>query len=103
MAYNPHSKGVVERFHKTIKDGLYCLYNDNPGNFDIKQNLEFIIKKYNNHIHSSTKYTLNEIFYSKDEELFKKVLGNIKGSFKKKFGEQNFEDNEKCLLKKNLK
>ena len=28
MPYNPHSQGVVERFHKTIKDGLYCRYND---------------------------------------------------------------------------
>ena len=103
MPYNPHSQGVVERFHKTIKDGLYCLYNDDPENFDIKQSLEFIIKKYNNHIHSSTKYTPNEIFYSKDEDLFKKVLGNIKDSFKKKFGEQNFKDNEKCLLNKKFK
>ena len=103
MPYNPHSQGVVERFHKTIKDGLYCRYNDNPGNFDINQSLEFIIKKYNSHIHSSTRYTPNEIFYSKDEELFKKVLGNIKESFKNKFGEQNFEDNEKCLLNKKFK
>ena len=83
MPYNPHSQGVVERFHKTIKDGLYCRYNDNPENFDIKQSLDFIIKKYNNHIHSSTKFTPNEVFYSKDEELFKKVLENIKDSFKK--------------------
>ena len=44
MPYNPHYQGVVGRFHKTIKDGLYCRYNDNPGNFDIKQSLEFIIK-----------------------------------------------------------
>ena len=65
--------------------------------------MEFIIKKYNSHIHSSTRYTPNEIFYSKDEELFKKVLGNIKESFKNKFGEQNFEDNEKCLLNKKFK
>ena len=103
MPYNPHSQGVVERFHKTIKDGLYCLYEDDPHNFEIKQSLELIIKKYNNHIHSSTKYTPNEIFYSKDEELFKKVLENIKSSFKKTFGEQNFKDNEKCLLNKKYK
>ena len=63
------------------------LYNDNQENFFIKQVLEFIIKKCNNHIDSSTKYTSNEIFYSKDNELFIKVLGNIKDSFKRKFGE----------------
>ena len=30
-------------------------------------------------------------------------MGNIKDSFKKKFGEQNFKDNEKCLLNKKFK
>ena len=35
MPYNPHSQGVVERFHKTVKDSLYCIYLDNPEEFDI--------------------------------------------------------------------
>ena len=37
MPYN------FKRFHKKIKDGLYCCYNDNQENFFIKQGLEFII------------------------------------------------------------
>ena len=30
--YNPHSQGVVERFHQTIKDLLYCYYFDENKN-----------------------------------------------------------------------
>ena len=74
MPYNPHSQGVVERFHKTIKDSLYFIYADNPEDFDIKDSLDIVIKKYNNHKHSSTKYTPNQIFYSEDEKLLKEVL-----------------------------
>ena len=102
--YNPHSQGVVERFHKTIKDSLYCMYSDNPVLFNIKDCLEIVNKKYNNHIHSTTKYTPNHIFYSNNEELFKEVLANIKKSFKyigKEFS--NFKINEKCLLNKKFK
>jgi hypothetical protein len=104
MPYNPHSQGVVERFHKTIKDTLCCIYNDDPENFDIKEQLEIVIKKYNNHIHSSTKYSPNSIFYSTNENLFKQVLTNIKKSFRERGNAvQNFEENEKCLLNKKFK
>ena len=102
--YNPHSQGVVERFHKTIKDSLYCMYADNPDSFNIKDCLEIVNKKYNNHIHSTTKFTPNHIFYSKNEELFHEVLANIKKSFKyigKEFS--NFKKNEKCLLNKKFR
>ncbi len=44
MPYNPHSQGVVERFHKTVKDALYYLFSDDPDNFDIKESLEVVIK-----------------------------------------------------------
>ena len=57
MPYNPYSHGVVERFHKTIKDTLCYIHNDDLENFDIRERLEIVIKKYNNYIHSSTKYT----------------------------------------------
>ena len=104
MPYNPHSQGVVERFHKTIKDTLCCIHNDDPENFDIKDQLEIVIKKYNNHIHSSTKFSPNSIFYSTNESLFKQVLANIKKSFRDRGNEvQNFEENEKCLLNKKFK
>ena len=97
--YNPHSQGVVERFHQTIKDLMYSIYADEKMKEDLKEYLDIALKKYNNHIHSSTRYKPNEIFYSTSEELFKEVLGNIKNSFKNITGEfKNFEENEKCLL-----
>ena len=80
------------------------MYADNPDSFNIKDCLEIVNKKYNNHIHSTTKFTPNHIFYSKNEELFHEVLANIKKSFKyigKEFS--NFKKNEKCLLNKKFK
>ena len=68
-------------------------------NFDIKECLDIVLKKYNNHEHSSIKYRPNEIFYSNSEELFKKVLNNIKNSFKYINSDySNFKLNEKYLL-----
>ena len=94
----------MERFHKTIKDALYSLYADNPETFNIKESLDIVIKKYNNHIHTTTKFTQNEIFYSKDEELYNQVLENIKKSFKYIGTEyMNFKEKEKCLLNKKFK
>jgi len=102
--YNPHSQGVVERFHKTIKDSLLCLYSDGPDSFDIVENLDIVIKKYNNHIHRSTKYSPNKIFYSDNQKLFEEVLLNIKNSFKYfSIDNSNFSVDDKCLLKPKFK
>ena len=66
--------------------------------------LNIVLKKYNNHEHSSTKYKPNEIFYSNSEELFKNVLNNIKNSFKYISTDfNNFKLNEKCLLNGKIK
>ena len=99
MPYNPHSQGVVERFHQTIKDMLFCKYAENPKNFKIKESLEIVVNKYNNHVHSSTKYTPNSIFYANSKELFENVLNNVKNSFRRFTRETNvYKNNEKCLL-----
>ena len=79
---NPHSQGVVKRLHQTLKDLLCCIYIENTENFDLKESLEIALKKYNNHIHTSTKYKPNYAFYSNSNELFDLVLKNIKNSFK---------------------
>ena len=99
MPYNPHSQGVVERFHQTIKDMLYCKYSEEESEFNLKESLDLVVKKYNNHVHSSTKYTPNAVFYSNSKELFSKVLHNIKNNFKRYTKEANiYIQNEKCLL-----
>ena len=43
--FNPHSKGVVERFHQTIKDLLYSIIWENKHKFDLKECLEIELKK----------------------------------------------------------
>ena len=102
--YNPHSQGVVERFHQTLKDLLYGIYTENCKSFDLKESLEIALKKYNNHIHSTIKYKPNEIFYSNSEELFNEVLANMKKSFERVSSEYSlFKLNEKCLLNGKIK
>ena len=67
LPYNPNSQGIVERFHKNIKDYLYSIYSDDKKLFGLKQRIDIVIKKYNINKLWSTKYTPNEIFYSKDK------------------------------------
>ena len=83
---------------------LYYYYIENKDNIHLKDMLDIVIKKYNNIKHSATKYKPNEIFFSHPENLFEKVLGNIKSSFTqigKEF--KNFNENDKCLLNANFK
>ena len=61
--YNTHSQRVVERYHQTIKDMLYCFISDNENDQDLKESLEIVTKMYNNHKHSSTQFTPNEVFF----------------------------------------
>ena len=78
---------------------LYSIYIENTENFDLKEALEIALKKYNNLIHTSTKYKPNYIFYSNSNELFSLVLKNIKNSFKSVgIYFKYFEFNEKCFL-----
>ena len=83
---------------------LYCFYIENKGNYELKEMLDIVVKKYNNIIHKATKYKPNEVFFSNSSELFKIVLENIKISFMyvgKEFF--NFEKEEKCLLNAKIK
>ena len=53
---------------------------ENKNQFDLKECLEIVLKKYNNYLYSSTKYKPNEIFLSNSEELYNNALNNIKNS-----------------------
>ena len=44
MPYNPHSQGVVERFHKTTMDFLYSIYADNKEIFELKESFKIVPK-----------------------------------------------------------
>jgi hypothetical protein len=44
----------------------------------LKECLDIVLTLYNNYKHSSTKFTPNEVFFSKSDDLYKLVLNNIK-------------------------
>ena len=63
LPYNPQSQGVVHQFHKTVKVSLYSLYSDKKDIFNLinVNELDIAIKKYNNHVHCTIKFTPNQI------------------------------------------
>ena len=66
--------------------------------------LDIIIKKYNNHVHSTTQFTSNQVFYSNNDNLFLEHFREYKNSFKNiNFKNTNFKEKEKCLLKDKFK
>ena len=78
---NPHSQGVVERVHRTIRNGIICKYLENKKLFNIENTLNLVVKIYNNTIHRITKYKPLQ-YISDDENLFKEVKENTLKSFK---------------------
>ena len=53
--YNPHSQGVVERVHRTIRTALICKYLEDKKNFNLVNSLNIVTSVYNNLIHNTTK------------------------------------------------
>ena len=71
--YNPHSQGVVERVHRTIRTGLICKYLENKSSFDLKLSLNEVVETYNNCIHRTTKKNHLKYFYQKIENYSKRL------------------------------
>ena len=46
MVYNPHSQGIVEREHRTIKNTLICQYLEKKDEFDLQESLNFVVNRY---------------------------------------------------------
>ena len=56
----------------TKKSKIYIhVYNDNKKCSDIKEYLDFAVKLNNNHRHSSTSFTPNDLFFQKIKNLWK--------------------------------
>ena len=53
--YNPHSQGVVEMVHGSVRTGLIYNYLENKKNYDINKSLIQVLNAYNNVVHSTTK------------------------------------------------
>ena len=60
--YNPHSQGVEERFNQTEKDLLFSYYFSETNKLNLKDSLNIVLLKYNNHKHNATLMTPNEVF-----------------------------------------
>ena len=84
MPYNPHSQGSAERLHQTLKKSLFAVYNefltnnDKSEKFDIKSEVLSICNNYNSIKHNATQYPPIKIFFSDNNDLFNKVIDNLK-------------------------
>ena len=110
LPYKPHSQGVCERVHKTIKTSLLIKKLENNNNFNIEKSLEDINKEYNKTIHNVTKASPYEIFFSTNDKYFKNIKQNIINYYKKKdkiLLDIDLEDkvliNSNILIKRNKK
>ena len=62
--YQPHSQGVVERVHRTIKKDLIVKFIENTRNFNIEEELKLVCINYNKKVHKLIKYSPLEVFFS---------------------------------------
>ena len=101
--YKPRSQGVVERVHRTIRNGLIAKFIENIKNFNLESSLKLVVNNYNRTVHSVTKFQPNEVFYSTDNELFKKVYNNIIDYYNKtQKNNVSYSINSKCILNNNI-
>ena len=76
---------------------------EDKNNFILSKALETTINAYNNTIHSVTKHTPLEIFYSTNNKFLKKIKNNIINYYdKRKKIEQSFELDDKILINTNI-
>ena len=102
LPYKPHSQGVCEIVHKTIKLGLIFKKLEKK-NFVIKEALESTISAYNNTLHNVTKATPLEVFYSTNKKFLKKIKNNIINYYnKRKKNIFDLELDDKVLISSNI-
>ena len=101
--YKPNSQDVVEIVHKTIKTGLILRKLNNTKNFDLKEALEETVKAYNDTIHSVTKATPLEIFWSTNKKFIKSIKKNIVNYYDKRSKNSfQLELDDKVLINTNI-
>ena len=101
--YNPHSQGIVERVHRTLRNGLVCKYLEDKEKFSLNNSLNFVVNSYNNIKHRATRFKPNDIYFSEDEQLFKIVKENTLKFSKNYFNDEDlFDINDPILLYNNF-
>ena len=71
--YNPHSQGIVERVHRTVRNGLISLFLENESKFNLSEALKKVVNTYNNTAHRTIKNKPIDIFFSEDKNFFIKI------------------------------
>ena len=103
LPYKPHSQGVCERVHKTIKTSLIIKKLGSKRNFNIEASLEEINKIYNKTIHNVTKASPYELFFSTSINFLKTIKNNIINYYNKKNREVlELDSEDKVLLSSNI-
>ena len=103
LPYKPHSQGVCEVVHKTIKIGLIVKKIENKNKFILKEALETTVTAYNNTLHNVIKATPLEVFYSTNKKFLKKIKQNIINYYdKRKKAVFEYELDDKVLISSNI-
>ena len=101
--YHPQSNGVVEVAHKEIKKNVIIDFSKHPENFNLKTSLLEAVEIHNNYIHTSTLYRPVELFENTDEEIYLKVIENIKKRWKiKEINDIDLKPGKHILIKNNI-
>jgi len=102
--YHPQSQGMVENFNKYIKKYL-ALSLLAEGNFDLPEQVQLIVDGYNDRIHSVTKKTPREVFFSKNASVLNEVRLNIENYYKNKelTSKGNLKVDDKIAIAQDLK
>lgn len=81
QVYSSTTQGFAERMNRTIR-GKLLKYMRQYETMKYIDALPKLIENYNNTKHKTTKFTPNEVHFSKDESLFEQVHENIKAASK---------------------
>ena len=101
--YHPQSNGVVEVAHKEIKKNVIIDFSKHPENFNLKTSLLEAVEIHNNNIHTTTLYRPVELFENTDEEIYLKVIENIKKRWKiKEINDIDLKPGKHILIKNNI-
>lgn len=80
---SPHhwqSIGIIEVTHKEIRKNVILYYSKNTEHFNLKNVIINAADNHNRNIHTITKYRSIELINNTSEEVYNKVIENIKNS-----------------------
>ena len=89
--------------HKEIKKTVIIEYSKHPENFNLEASLLEAVEIHNNNIHTTILYRPIELFENTDEEIYEKVIENIKKRWKiKESNDNELKEGDHILIKNNV-